>query len=603
MKKIALALLVSGIALFSSCTQEFSEAGIQLVTYELSSVGTTSAVGNAYISLNNEGEIDKMGFCISTEAEPDVDTGTVFWADAETDLTGNSFTAEISGLTPDTEYRVKSFAQSGARTWYGNTITFTTRAAGGKGWCVVDAVSDIEPTKVTVAMAIADNASKEVKEYGLCYNLTGNPTVDDIKITSKVGGYKMTAVIDELEQDTEYFVRAYFICDDEVIYSDQKSFKTLSFIKSISVFAGYRTAYMYGQVVLDAGSETTERGFCWGTTEKPTIDNDSYAKYGKGIGSYYALVSGLTKGETYYMRAYAINSSGVYYGLPIKFVTKTGSPVPGFELDQMVLVEAGTFKMGEPDTETIASAIDPKLFGSEPVHEVQLTKNFYMAKYQVTNEQLCAFLNCYQSAKRRDYQSQAMYNSSGRTFSFNVSGSSPNMKFAPVKNASRKPASNFTWGCAKEYLDWLSAELGVTVRMPTEAEWEFAARGGNLSKGYTYPGSNTQADVCVLTTSKLGPKEVGSLAPNELGIYDMSGNVFEYCSDTYDVDFYKSQVGHLTVDPFCSGAANSGKVLRGGSFRHSAYLRVSARGKCKNEADCGNFSGLRFVMDTLPENL
>lgn len=599
MKRLLNILFIISIALLSSCREEkVSEAPVQLSTQDLSLIRQTSATGSAYITVNDGVDITETGFCWSSAGTPT--TADFHLATVETSPHG-LFSAVLPALTPATTYHVRAYASDGSRTWYGNTVSFTTQGDLRDGWCVIDRVSGITPTSAEVYMEIADNGGRAVEEYGICYNTAGDPTTADTKSVSQPGGNSYTAALADLAQDTEYFVKPYFITSEGTTYGDQRSFRTLNFIKSVNVFPGFRAAYMMGQVVMDAGSETTERGVCWATHPEPTVA-DSRRKVGKGVGSFYTLVGGLEKGTTYYMRSYAVNEGGTFYGLPIEFTTRTGDILPGFDLSQMVRVEAGTFDMGEPDTDVISSCITANTFGKEPVHSVTISKDFYICKYQVTNEQLCTFLNVYQSTRRRNLD-QALYNSSGRTFSFNVSGSSPNLRYAPVNGAARKPASNFTWGCGEQFLEWLSAELGVEVRMPTEAEWEFAARGGNLSRGYTYSGSDTSSEVAVLTSSSRGPAIVGSLKPNELGIYDMSGNVFEYCADAFDMDFYLPQVGKTTVDPFLAGASNAGKVIRGGSFRHGTYFRVSARGKTTNESDCGNHSGMRMVMTTLPATL
>lgn len=591
------------LAALASCKQEdIVEPDVQVFTYEFSEITRTSAVGTAYITENRIGTIEAKGFCWGETSSPTVN-------DHKAEITGGepigTFTLPISGLDVATTYYGRSFVTVAGAVHYGNEITFTTLAAPSEGWCLIDEVTNITAISADVVMQIADNGGNEVLEYGICYNQTGDPTVEnDTKVVAEQGGFEFTAALTGLSQLTQYFVKPYFITAEYgVVYGEQADFTTSTFIKSVAAFPGFRTAYLTAQVVMDAGSETTERGICWGTEPDITVETAEYAAVGQGIGNFYTLASGLEKGSTYYMRAYAKNAEGTFYGEAIQFTTRTGEILPNFSKDQMVLVEHGTYDMGEPNTETISSCITADTYGKEPVHRVTISRDFYMCKYEVTNEQLCAFLNVYQSTRRRDYD-QAIYNGSGRTFSFNVSGSAPNLRFTPVSGCDRKPASNFTWGCASQFCEWLSAELGVTVRMPTEAEWEFAARGGNLSQGYTYSGSNNSSEVAVYTNSKTGPSIVGSKKPNELGIYDMSGNVFEYCSDAFDMDFYLDQVGKTTVDPEnVTSAKNAQRVIRSGSFRHNAYFRVSARGKTTNEADCGNHSGLRLVMNSLPSEL
>jgi len=125
---------------------------------------------------------------------------------------------------------------------------------------------------------------------------------------------------------------------------------------------------------------------------------------------------------------------------------------------------------------------------------------------------------------------------------------------------SNLPVEKVSWDDVQEFINKLNARTGKNYRLPTEAEWEFAAKGGNLTKGYEYSGSNNIDDVAWYKENsgeKTNP--VGTKKPNELGIYDMSGNVLEWCQDWYDSSYQE-------------------RVLRGGSwcFR-AAGVRVLSR--------------------------
>ena len=135
----------------------------------------------------------------------------------------------------------------------------------------------------------------------------------------------------------------------------------------------------------------------------------------------------------------------------------------------------------------------------------------------------------------------------------------------PVENVSYEDAVAF---CRK-----LSSLTGRTYRLPTEAEWEYAARGGNQSQGYKYSGSNDLSSVAWYSGFR-GTHAVGIKRANELGLYDMSGNVWEWCSDWYGKNYYSYSPQSNPQGP------GSGKyrVIRGGSWYGSAsYCRVSFR--------------------------
>jgi len=226
-----------------------------------------------------------------------------------------------------------------------------------------------------------------------------------------------------------------------------------------------------------------------------------------------------------------------------------------------ILVEKGSFTMGDTD-----GASDEK-----PTHKVTFTYNFYIGKYEVTFDEYDAFCSATGKSKPNDQ-------GWGR-------GS--------------RPVINVTWWDAIDYCNWLSEKeklpkaydsngnlldkdgrvtTDITkvlgYRLPTEAEWEFAARGGNKSRGYQYAGSSTVGDVAWYDSNSGGKtQEVGKKAPNELGIYDMSGNVWEWCSD-----WYGNYSSSAQTNPYNS-TAGSYRVYRGGSWRNFATsTRVAFRG-------------------------
>lgn len=221
----------------------------------------------------------------------------------------------------------------------------------------------------------------------------------------------------------------------------------------------------------------------------------------------------------------------------------------------MISVDGGTFTMGA------TSEQGPDYFDNElPTHQVTLS-DYYIGQIEVTQELWEA-----------------------------VMGNNPSR----FTGNSRYPVEKVSWDDCQEFIQELNRLTGKRFRLPTEAEWEFAARGGNYSKGYKYSGSNHIDDVARHYGNSGGmTHEVATCTPNELCIYDMSGNVDEWCSDWYGDYSSSSQ-----TDP--SGpAGGSFRVNRGGSCRSFATgCRVSSRGS--NSPDYREFiCGFRLVCSSL----
>ncbi|WP_337949518.1 formylglycine-generating enzyme family protein [Prevotella sp.] len=218
---------------------------------------------------------------------------------------------------------------------------------------------------------------------------------------------------------------------------------------------------------------------------------------------------------------------------------------------EMVRVEAGTFTMGA--TPEMKDPWDDE----KPTHQVTLTNDYYIGKYEVT---------------------QALWKA--------VMGKNPS-KF----KGDNLPVEQVNWKDCQEFLSKLNNTTGKKFRLPTEAEWEYAARGGKKSRGYQYSGSNNISDVAWYEDNS-GSKThtVGSKQANELGIYDMSGNVWEWCHDWKGSYSSSSQVNPT--------GANSGsyRVGRGGSWRHAAR---GCRSSYRNNSTPDNRNdslGLRLIL-------
>ncbi len=220
----------------------------------------------------------------------------------------------------------------------------------------------------------------------------------------------------------------------------------------------------------------------------------------------------------------------------------------------MVKVDGGTFTMGTDEFDYEYQQ------DRGPAHQVTVS-TFYICKYEVT---------------QREWEA--------------IMGKNP----STFKDESPKnPVETVSWLDCQEFIKRLNELTGKKFRLPTEAEWEFAARGGNKSKGYKYAGNDDAYEVgCVCTPYEQATQQVGLLPPNELGLYDMTGNVNELCSDVYGP--YKAEP---QVNPKGPADTSVYRVSRGGGWCNaSRNCTVTGRIKVAKQ-EYANGVGLRLVME------
>ena len=221
-------------------------------------------------------------------------------------------------------------------------------------------------------------------------------------------------------------------------------------------------------------------------------------------------------------------------------------------LKSMVMVEGGTFQMGNQDADAEKN--------EKPAHNV-LVNTFKIGKYEVTQAQWVA-----------------------------VMGTNPSF----FSNCDDCPVELVDWNLVQEFIRKLNDKTGASFRLPTEAEWEYAARGGNKSKSTKYSGGNDINQVAWYSDGIAENRShpVGKKKPNELGLYDMSGNVWEWCSDRYAADYYAKSPAKNPQGP----DAGEKRVVRGGSWNCiDLYCGVSYRWFAPSDRNGSN--GLRLVQD------
>ncbi|TAD98130.1 MAG: hypothetical protein EAZ97_11330 [Bacteroidetes bacterium] len=214
---------------------------------------------------------------------------------------------------------------------------------------------------------------------------------------------------------------------------------------------------------------------------------------------------------------------------------------------KMIFVKGGTFMMGDNEWEN-----------TKPIHEVSLD-SFWIAQTQCTQELWQAVMG--------DNKSH-------------------------FKGA-KLPVEMVSWNNCQEFIKKLNVLTKKTFSLPSEAQWEYAARGGNQSKGYKFAGSDNIEEVAwYKDNSENKTHEVGTLNANELLIYDMSGNVWEWCLDYYDENFYKTKT---QINNSYNNKKNERIVLRGGSWHSNSNSRVAYRGSGDPSGRNGRI-GFRLVL-------
>lgn len=225
--------------------------------------------------------------------------------------------------------------------------------------------------------------------------------------------------------------------------------------------------------------------------------------------------------------------------------------VKGFSFT-MKLVEGGSFQMG------LTSEQDICVDSEKPVHNVTLN-DFYMGEVEVTQALWKVVMGT--SVSQQLQKTKSAINKSKEAW----------RDIGPLKlhgEGSDYPIYYVSWDDCQEFIQKLNQLTGMKFRLPTEAEWEYAARGGKKSRGYEYAGSDNIDEVAWYSlNSGKGVHNVRTKKPNEIGLYDMTGNVLEWCSDYYDNTYYEKSPSTNPKGP----SSGTYHVLRGGAWGYGSY--------------------------------
>ncbi len=436
-------------------------------------------------------------------------------------------------------------------------------------------VQEIGIAKATLSSSIQSNGNGSISDCGFVISTNNAPTIADSRYSYGVATGDFGKTVTGLKEYTTYHVRAYAINEAGTAYGEETTFTTLEVtmptLSDVTMGTVSNTSAEMTATVTSTGNGTlSDAGFVYSTNHYPTV-TDHKLSCGK-VTSLSSKATGLTPETTYYVRAYAVNEKGTVYSSEREFKTAKTEINPyttltietsyGSTTLDMAKVQGGTFKMGAQSSSSSQDNYDKNAYSDEkPVHQVTVS-TFYISKTLVT---------------------QYLW--------YVVMGSYPSIS-SQYGLGEDYPVYNVSYTQCQQFINKLKNLTGKNFRVPTEAEWEFAARGGNNSNNTVYSGSSTVGSVAWYSQNASGKTHpVAQKQANELNIYDMNGNLWEWCSDWYAL--YSSASQTNPTGP----TSGSSRVIRGGCYSDNA---VDARVSVRSSASPGTgytTIGLRLVME------
>lgn len=271
----------------------------------------------------------EYGFCYSTESrQPTIESSQHIKAQDG----AKGFSATLKGLTASTKYYMRAYAKSDKGVGYSATVEFTTDKEQVVSLTQAT-VTDRTSSSVTITAQMAYESFSTIKEKGICYGQTTNPSVDGTKISDSSTEHKVTATITGLKEGDTYHARAYAITRDGTFYSGDIAFTTeTTYAPSVSKPSVYNKtetgAKVRASIRTNGGLEVTAKGICYSSTNaKPTLE-DQVAISTEADNSILVSLSDLQGGVTYYVRSYATNAKGTGYSEEVEQFTTTKHTEP-----------------------------------------------------------------------------------------------------------------------------------------------------------------------------------------------------------------------------------------------------------------------------------
>ena len=536
-----------------------------------------------------------------------------------TDAGEGEFAIRTYELKPMTEYNMKAFAvMKDGTVVYGQDMTFSTTDFQ-LPTVTIGEVSDIYSNEATFNATLVDSGDYGVTGLGFVYT-SDMATVLEIgadgvmSITGRVEGDSFSAVASSLGIGQAYRVRAYAMTENGAGYSEETTFTTLDIkpmtFAEIEVLENtYSSLKISTSVVDDQDAQIKSYGFCWSTSNPlPTVKNDKSIELTDGFQMSFEDVK---PGQVYYVRAYTeADVIGTSYS-EVKKIRVNTYDCEGGMVKIVPAAEVWIGWLGDKDSpgmpakfsmandgDFIVNMSVKKNSTPTPSKAVNM-KPFCIAKYEVTNKWFCEFLNSYGSryVKEGTWQGKDMIFDGYTDIYHNGTVWTVDEEYINC------PVVGISWYGALTFCSFFGGYL------PNEAQWEIAARGNVYSDDpavpmYTYSGSDTVTDVavCSIGTAVTHVQPVGTKLPNQLGIYDMSGNAAEMTSSWY-ADY---------AETYRDAASNNNNqvTVRGGRGQRGA---LNVFQNCSRDAykaseptvsggvDISRWVGFRFACDPTDE--